>query len=101
MASARVLAAAKALVAALEAEGGLPAATGNRTPATTAYRAGTNAVQDVVDCLRRAVRKSSDDEALTAKERNVMRRSIKAVKDTGRFTILNTNGVDYLTQNGV
>jgi len=104
MASAKVIAAAEALLAALKAD--TPAAmaqapTGNRTTAVTNYRAGSNPVQDVVDCLRRAIRKSEEGTDLTAKERNVMRKSIKALKATRRHGIVNTNGVDYLTQNRV
>jgi hypothetical protein len=103
MAGPKVIAAAEALLAALKAEAATPAAavaSGNRTPATSSYRAGTNPVQDVVDCLRRAIRKSDEGNDLSAKERNVMRASIKALKATGRYGILNTNGSDYLTQNG-
>ena len=59
MASAKVIAAAEALLAALKADTPAAAApTGNRTTAVTNYRAGSNPVQDVVDCLRRAIRKS-------------------------------------------
>ena len=103
MASAKVIAAAEALLAALKADTPAAAArpTGNRTTAVTNYRAGSNPVQDVVDCLRRAIRKSEEGTELTAKERNVMRKSIKSLKATGRHGILNTNGVDFLTQNGV
>jgi TfoX/Sxy family transcriptional regulator of competence genes len=102
MASAKVIAAAEALLAALKADTPAAAApTGNRTTAVTNYRAGSNPVQDVVDCLRRAIRKSEEGTDLTAKERNVMRKSIKALKATRRHGIVNTNGVDYLTQNHV
>lgn len=100
MASAKVIAAAEALLAALKADNEPARPVVNRTPATTAYRAGSNPVQDVVDCLRRAIRKSDEGNDLSAKERNVMRRSIKALKATRRYNILNTNGSDYLTQNG-
>lgn len=103
MASQNVIRAAEALLVALKADSA-PAAvaqSGNRTPATTSYRAGTNPAQDVVDCLRRAIRKSEEGTALSVKERNVMRKGIKALKATGRYGIVNTNGHDYLTQNGV
>ena len=54
MASAKVIAAAEALLAALKADTPAAAArpTGNRTTAGTNYRAGSNLVQDVVDSLR-------------------------------------------------
>lgn len=75
------------------------AANGNRTVATTSYVSGTSKAQDVVDCLRRFIRKTEDGQTMTTKERNISRRAIKALKASG-VRILNTNGNDVLTQNG-
>lgn len=99
--SQKVIEAAEALVAALKAEASAPAAPalrGNRTAPVTDYD-GDDVAQNLVDCVRRAVRKSRQGVALTKKERNIMRRCIKDYKeDFG--DILNTNGRDVFTING-
>lgn len=100
-ASARVLAAAEALVAALKAEGGSANAavrSGNRTTPTTSYRGG-NVEQDVMDVARRAIRLSKAGVTLNKKERNVARRVLKAFKAS--HSVLNTNGQDVFTLAGL
>lgn len=75
-----------------------PEPSGNRTPPVFDYD-GFDPIQNVADCLRRAVRVSREGRHLTKKERNVMRKALRELKD--EFDILNTNGQDFLTQNGV
>lgn len=94
-----IIVATEAFLAELKAAAAeVPAPRGNRTRATTSYD-GSDPVQNVVDCLRRAIRVSRTGHNLSKKERNVMRQAIKELK--GDENILNTNGNDYLTQHGV
>lgn len=98
-----LLKAATDLVSALK-DGGSAAApvdtrSGNRTPAVTDYD-GDDEIQNLVDCVRRAVRKSRQGVALTKKERNIMRRCVKDVKESADFDVINTNGHDVFTING-
>jgi hypothetical protein len=76
-----------------------PARSGNRTTAITNY-AGGNAVQDLVDSARRAVRVSREGKKLSKKERNIIRKVIKGAKAIKSYGIVNTNGVDVFTQHG-
>lgn len=73
-----------------------PAKRGNRTPPRTDYRGG-NVVQDMADCVRRAVRYARTGKTLSKKERNLMREVLKRAKRS--HTIINTNGVDVFTHN--
>ena len=98
----KILKAAEALVAALKEHGGgttAPARSGNRTTATINYRGG-NAVQDLVDSCRRAVRVSRTGGILSKKERNIMRKVVKGAKAVPSYGIVNTNGVDVFSQHG-
>lgn len=109
MASAKVIQAAEAalnavglLVEALKGDAAAPTVdtrTGNRTPSVTDYD-GEDPIQNLVDCVRRAVRKSRQGVALTKKERNIMRECIKELKDDPDFDVINTNGHDVFTING-
>ena len=72
---------------------------GNRTPPVYNYNGG-NVVQDVVDVARRAIRLNKTGKTLNAKERNIGRKALKALKATGRYGVLNTNGRDIFTLNG-
>lgn len=95
----KIIAATEAFLAELKAANAeAHVAQGNRTRAITSYD-GSDPVQNVVDCLRRAIRVSRTGHNLSKKERNVMRKAIKELK--GDESILNTNGNDYLTQHGV
>lgn len=71
---------------------------GNRTTAITTY-AGGNAIQDVVDVARRFVRYSRTGLLASKKERKVARNVLKALKKA--HPVLNTNGVDVFTHNGL
>jgi hypothetical protein len=98
----KILKAAQMLVEAIKEHGSgttAPARSGNRTTATTNYRGG-NAVQDLVDSCRRAVRLSREGKKLSKKERNIIRKVIKGAKAVSSYGIVNTNGVDVFTQHG-
>ena len=97
----KILKAAEALVSAIKDHVGATttARSGNRTPATTSYRGG-NVVQDLVDCVRRAVRKSREGTKLSKKERSIMRKVVKGAKAVPSYHIQNTNGVDVFSHNG-
>ena len=96
----KILKAAQMLVEAIKEHAGstTPARTGNRTPARTDYRGG-NSEQDIMDVARRAVRLSKAGKHFSTKERNVARKVLKAFKS--RHTVVNTNGVDVWTHNGL
>jgi hypothetical protein len=69
------------------------------TPSTAAASGdGTKAVQDTVDCLRRFIRYSKESHSASKQERNVARRSIKAVKQ--HFPIVSGDD-DVFTENGL
>ena len=99
----KILKAAQMLVDAIKEHGSgttaAPAHSGNRTPATQSYRGG-NAIQDLVDSVRRAVRYSREGKKLSKKERNIMRKAVKGAKAVSSYGIVNTNGVDVFTQHG-
>lgn len=73
-----------------------PAKQGNRTPPRTDYRGG-NIHQDLVDCVRRAVRYGRTGKTLSKKERNLMRDVLKRAKANRSLGIVNTNGVDVFS----
>lgn len=103
MASAKVIAALEAALNALKEEAGVAvdiALPPGRARAVMDYD-GSDDVQNVVDCLRRAIRVNRLGRLLSKKERNVCRDAIKYLKDNADFEVLNTNGNDFLTQNGV
>jgi phage gpG-like protein len=75
-----------------------PVKKGNRTPPRTDYRGG-NAVQDLTDVVRRAVRLARNGKMLSKKERNLARKVVKDAKK--RHAIVNTNGVDVFTHAGL
>ena len=98
----KILKAAEALVEAIKAHADgttSPARSGNRTPPRTDYRGG-NAVQDLVDVARRALRYSREGKDFSAKERNIAKKVIKGAKAVSSYGIVNTNGVDVWTQHG-
>ena len=102
--SPKVIAALEGLLSALKAECGASTTTaarprGNRTTPVTNYNGG-NVVQDVVDVARRAIRLNKVGKTLSAKERNIGRKALKALKATGCYGVLNTNGRDVFTLNG-
>jgi hypothetical protein len=95
----KAIAALEMLLEALKSEGGQAhAVKGNRTVAVTTYRGG-NVIQDVVDVARRFVRYSRTGRLANKGERKLARKVLKAVK--GAHPILNTNGVDVFTHNGL
>lgn len=75
-----------------------PKPKGNRTTPRTDY-AGGNAVQDLVDVARRAVRYARAGKHFNKKERNLARKVLKDAKK--RHAIINTNGVDVWTHAGL
>ena len=96
----KIIAAAEALLAALKepvAATAAPAQKGNRTAPVTDYH-GENTLQNLIDCVRRAVRYSRTGLQLSKAERKIMRQVIKDAKE--EFKILNTNGQDVFTLNG-
>jgi hypothetical protein len=97
----KAIAALEMLLDALKSEGGqahAAAPKGNRTTATKDYKGG-NVLQDLVDVARRFVRYSRTGTLASKKERKVARNVLKAVKKA--HVILNTNGVDVFTHNGL
>jgi hypothetical protein len=98
----KAIAALEMLLDALKSEGSeahaAAAPKGNRTTATKDYRGG-NVLQDLVDVARRFVRYSRTGTLASKKERKIARNVLKAVKKA--HVILNTNGVDVFTHNGL
>lgn len=76
----------------------VPAPQGNRTPAVMDYD-GSDDLQNLVDMLRRVLRYERTGKRLSAKERNLIKRVIKDIKD--ETDVLNTNGHDIWTLNGL